>query len=503
MDVQREYPQTHSSTEIVSALADFARLVQQMLVASTHDTLEAGATLLLKRLLDLWSMEQGALLLATHSHATSKQSFWRSLSERNMLRVLARHDLDDDDLFLLIATCSGDEDIQVSSSEPNWVVCQQLLPVPGSPHQDVPLSAASFSAPLSSTQSFFFLGRTTMANPPSRQAIVEKSQPIWLSVANAVGSVILSLLQAEHMHELETTTSQHDLQQMELLKAELLATVSHELRSPLASIKGYTATLLRHERRIAREEQQEFLLAIHDASQRMETVIDRLLEMSQLETETLPLQHVPVDLVSVVREVITARYQLSGGACVSGTESLQKHESVLPPTSTFVLHIEDSDGNPTNKVPLVQADRRLVREAVDHLLENAVLYSPEGGTVEVGLRTREPEQIRQLSLMLVQTPVAHRRAIVLPPSWPRDQPMVEIWIQDHGIGIAETHLEQIFQRFYRVDTSLTRTVNGLGLGLAICKQIVALHGGGLWAESEVGKGSSFHVLLPIDGHLLS
>lgn len=342
-----------------------------------------------------------------------------------------------------------------------------------------------------------------MANPPSRQAIVEKSQPIWLSVANAVGSVILSLLQAEHMHELETTTSQHDLQQMELLKAELLATVSHELRSPLASIKGYTATLLRHERRIAREEQQEFLLAIHDASQRMETVIDRLLEMSQLETETLPLQHVPVDLVSVVREVITARYQLSGGACVSGTEALQKHESVLPPTSTFVLHIEDSDGNPTNKVPLVQADRRLVREAVDHLLENAVLYSPEGGTVEVGLRTREPEQIRQLSLMLVQTPVAHRRAIVLPPSWPRDQPMVEIWIQDHGIGIAETHLEQIFQRFYRVDTSLTRTVNGLGLGLAICKQIVALHGGGLWAESEVGKGSSFHVLLPIDGHLLS
>src|SRR5690349_15536261 len=146
MDVQREYPQTHSSTEIVSALADFARLVQQMLVASTHGTLEAGATLLLKRLLDLWSMEQGALLLATHSHATSKQSFWRSLSERNMSRVLAKHDLDNDDLFLLLATCSGDEDIQVSSSEPNWVVCQQLLPVPGSPHQDVPLFTESFPA---------------------------------------------------------------------------------------------------------------------------------------------------------------------------------------------------------------------------------------------------------------------------------------------------------------------------------------------------------------------
>src|SRR5881227_3662336 len=95
------------------------------------------------------------------------------------------------------------------------------------------------------------------------------------------------------------------LQQMELLKAELLATVSHELRSPLASIKGYAATLLRHERRISREERLEFLLA----SQRMELVINRLLQMSQLETETLPLHHVPVDLAYVVREAITVREQ--------------------------------------------------------------------------------------------------------------------------------------------------------------------------------------------------
>jgi signal transduction histidine kinase len=163
------------------------------------------------------------------------------------------------------------------------------------------------------------------------------------------------------------------------------------------------------------------------------------------------------------------------------------------------LHIEDSDGKPTNKIPLVQADRRMLREVVDHLLENAVLYSPEGGTVEIGLRTRRPEQVRQLSHMLTQPSMARRKAIVLPPSWIQDQPMAEIWVQDHGIGIAEEHLEQIFQRFYRVDTSLTREVNGLGLGLAICKQIVTLHHGLLWAESEVGKGSTFHVLLPMKG----
>src|SRR6266567_7946760 len=116
MDEQHEDPQTQSSTDIVSALADFTRLAQQMLVASTPGTLDAGVTALLKRLLDFWSMEQGALLLATRYHATPKQSFWLSLSDRETLRVLAKHGLDDDKLFSLLATFSGDEDIQVSSS---------------------------------------------------------------------------------------------------------------------------------------------------------------------------------------------------------------------------------------------------------------------------------------------------------------------------------------------------------------------------------------------------
>ena len=92
------------------------------------------------------------------------------------------------------------------------------------------------------------------------------------------------------------------LQEMELLKAELLATVSHELRSPLASIKGYAATLLRHERRISREERHEFLVAIAAASDRLERSIDRLLEMSQLETGTLSIECSPVDVVRLAHE---------------------------------------------------------------------------------------------------------------------------------------------------------------------------------------------------------
>jgi signal transduction histidine kinase len=75
--------------------------------------------------------------------------------------------------------------------------------------------------------------------------------------------------------------------------------------------------------------------------------------------------------------------------------------------------------------------------------------------------------------------------------------MIEICLHDHGIGIPETHLEHIFDRFHRVGTRLTREVGGIGLGLAICKRIVELHEGTIWVESEIGSGSSFHVWLPM------
>src|SRR5260370_19880198 len=96
------------------------------------------------------------------------------------------------------------------------------------------------------------------------------------------------------------------LREMELLKAELLGTVSHELRSPLASIKGYAATLLRHERRISREERHQFLLGINEASDRLEVLIVRLLAMSQLEPGEVIIQRSPMDLAHLAPEAITA-----------------------------------------------------------------------------------------------------------------------------------------------------------------------------------------------------
>ncbi|MBV9256395.1 MAG: hypothetical protein JO215_00095 [Ktedonobacteraceae bacterium] len=499
MNRQQEYPDTPTSPEMVSALAELARLAQEILVASAPDIIEVGAAALLKRLLHFCGMHDGALLLSTHYYAASKSFFWRSLSERKMVRVLSRDGIDEQNLFALLATCSdNEEDIQVLLSEPGWVICQQLLPLPTALHQEVQTLAEPFSAPLSSTQSFFVLGGMQTTDLQSRQEPIEHVQETWPLLADAVGTVIISLLQAEKMYDLEMETGHRDLQQMELLKAELLASVSHELRSPLASIRGYAATLLRHERRIVREERHEFLLAIHDASLRLEVVIDRLLEMSQLETTTFPLKRVPVNPVYLAREAILAREQRLEETDASGSESAQMHRHVSQAKWTFVLHVEDRHGNPTDAILLLQADRRLLREALDHLLENAVLYSPEGGRIDVGLRTKEADEVYLLSQKLAQTSVGHRRSVVFPSLESEYQPMVEIWIQDHGIGIADPHLEQIFQRFYRVDTSLTREVNGLGIGLAICKQVVELHGGLLWVESEVGTGSTFHMLLPMN-----
>ena len=150
------------------------------------------------------------------------------------------------------------------------------------------------------------------------------------------------------------------------LKAELLGTVSHELRSPLAVIKGYAATLLRHEQRLSPEERHEYLLAIDGACDRLEVLVNQLLEMSQLEMGSLAPLSVPVDIEHIVREAGMAFEErlISGG---------------------FQDHTIDLDFTGAGLLPPVQADPRLLRNAIDILLENALKYSPTGGAIRIRL----------------------------------------------------------------------------------------------------------------------
>ena len=289
---------------------------------------------------------------------------------------------------------------------------------------------------------------------------------------------------------------QQALREFDRLKAELLGTMNHELRSPLAAIKGYAATLMRHEKRLSREERHEFLSAINQASDRLETIIERLLEMSELEAGTLTMNRSPVDLVHLAGEAITV---------------LQERVAAqFPGRFTFNLSIEHADGTSVRHVALVLADLRCLREVLDNLLENAMKYSPKGGMIKVVLRPTV--HIETSEFLGTSSEASGASSNVLVPSAsdldknqqesgqqvPLNSPnMVEVCICDNGIGIPGEHLDRIFDRFHRVDTRLTREVDGLGLGLAICKRIIELHDGNIWAESSPDEGSKFHVLLPV------
>lgn len=243
---------------------------------------------------------------------------------------------------------------------------------------------------------------------------------------------------------------------MEILESELLATLSHELRGPLASVQGYTATLLKHGDTISYDERQEFLVAITDAGRQLEVVIDHLFEIAQLETGMLTLERTDIDLVALVQQAITQ------------TENRLQQSLLAEPPFTFSLHLEDNEHGQTQKEHHIRGDARRLKEVIDHLLENAMLYSPRGGNIELGIRQQQ-----------------HLH-------------MAEMWIRDNGIGIPSDLLHRIFGRFHRVDMQLTRETAGLGLGLTICKRIIELHNGVIWAESASDKGSMFHVLLPLE-----
>jgi signal transduction histidine kinase len=480
-------------SEVAAALIDLAQLAQTA-GSAAFDTLGMVADKMLRRLLVLFEAQRGAVLIGMEEYVELQQHTWSSSSNPKVIRALALHGIREEETSTLLTTFpSADIDPQDAPDLSCWITYR--LSIGGFmaerewPPQHVDawqnrkpshiiveeVSQDHSKQPL---HALLVLGWTG-ENDGECAVAVERGHRLLPYIAEAAGAVIVSILMAERIHELESTAVREALHGMELLKAELLGTVSHELRSPLASVKGYAATLLRHERRLSREERHQFLLAINEASDRLELVIERLLEMSQLETGEVTISLSPVDVAHLTAEAIAAIEE--------------RVSELLPSRFIFKLRLENADGTPARSVPLILADQRRLREVLDNLLENAVKYSPGGGVVKVVVR-----------------PVTHSQTTTPAPSFENNQtaseqsvhatrPMLEILVYDTGMGIPVEHLERIFDRFHRVDTRLTREVNGLGLGLAICKRIVELHDGIIWAENRADeKGSVFHVRLPID-----
>ena len=158
-------------------------------------------------------------------------------------------------------------------------------------------------------------------------------------------------------------------QEPEHLLVELLATIGHEFRTPLAVIDGYTSTLMRQSLLLSLEEQREFLEMILQAGKRLHVLTDRLLEIAQLEAGTFQLAYSLVDVSAVVREAITLAQQYV--------------PEPLRDRFTFHLQCRDETGNQTQEVPTVTGDARCLRKVLEYLLENAIRFSPEGGRIDV------------------------------------------------------------------------------------------------------------------------
>jgi signal transduction histidine kinase len=225
----------------------------------------------------------------------------------------------------------------------------------------------------------------------------------------------------------------------ERMRSALIATVSHELRSPLTAITGYTDTLL-HDGPWDETTQREFLEVVALSASRLAALVDNLLDAATLEAGALRLQREPVRVERIAERVLAQRRLLSGNC---------------------TLHLETRPG-----LPLADADPLRVEQVLSNLVDNAIKYSPGGGAIHVRVAAEQP-----------------------PGSG------VSISVSDHGLGIPAEHQEHLFERFYRVDGG-GRAVKGVGLGLYICRSLVESHGGRIWVESKPGSGSTFIFTLP-------
>jgi two-component system, OmpR family, phosphate regulon sensor histidine kinase PhoR len=232
-----------------------------------------------------------------------------------------------------------------------------------------------------------------------------------------------------------------ELTKMDQVRRDFVANVSHELRTPLSILRGYIETLL-DSPETSHEELSRILGVMERHSKRLDSLAEDLLSLAQLESPNPNLQLGNVDLSSFFGEVT------------------HDWEKKLANKQLNVIVDVPPD------LPTIRADRVRLQEALYNLLDNAVKYSRKQGEIRLEARRRDEEIVLSVS--------------------------------DDGVGISKEDLPRVFERFYRVDKARTaKSIRGTGLGLAIVKHIAQLHGGHVEAESEIEKGTTIRMVLPI------
>lgn len=240
---------------------------------------------------------------------------------------------------------------------------------------------------------------------------------------------------------LELSAANQELKSLDRMKDEFLSNVSHEFKTPLTSIQGYSQLISDGTLGAVNEQQKKAVDTVIRNSERLRKLVDSLLYISRAQAGSLTYSFSDVSIVSVI-----------GNSIQDLALQAEKKD----------ITIKKDVGE---DLPVIWADRDKLVDVMVNLLDNAIKFTPQGGIVEVSALVEEDQ--------------------------------LHIRVSDSGIGIPEDKLPNLFGRFYQVDSSIRRRYGGTGLGLYICKMIVEDHKGKIWAESEEGKGSTFHVLLPL------
>lgn len=229
------------------------------------------------------------------------------------------------------------------------------------------------------------------------------------------------------------------LREADRLKSLFISTITHELQSPLGFIKGYATTLLRPHADFDEKTRREFLEIINEESDSLSALIDDLLDVSRIEAGALAIEKQPVPLAKLMRRSVERV-----------RAKLDRHDLILRLPA---------------RLPPVEADPQRLEQVLRNLLDNAVKYSPEGGTVTLS-------------------------------AWAQEGSVV-VSVADQGIGILSEEQGRVFERFYRATGAASASRRGVGLGLSICRGIVEAHGGRIWLESQLGRGTTVYFSIPV------
>jgi len=228
------------------------------------------------------------------------------------------------------------------------------------------------------------------------------------------------------------------LQEFSELKDQMLQNISHELRTPLTLIKGYLELMLMDEMGSLLAEQRATLGTVLRRVDDVVRIVDQIVSLSPITSLSLDFRPIPVG--PLLSEMVEVFQQRTAGSKVA-------------------LALE-----PVPEGLYLYGEPEKIRQVCYNILDNSVKFSPDGGRITVRAAAEDV--------------------------------YVHLVFQDEGIGIPKARLSSIFDTFYQVDGSTTRRFGGLGLGLAVVNRVVAAHNGKVWAESELSRGSAFHVLLP-------